>query len=70
MIKINDHYFIAWLKTIKEYNFEKRSSGIYVDMTKEQYTLALKEYKETYKPILKEIRKVVKELATFTSNNK
>lgn len=67
MIKLNDHYFIAWLKAVKGYSFTISNGSIYVDMTSSQYSDALIEYQERYKPILKEIRKTVKVLAALTS---
>ena len=70
MVKLRDHYFIAWLKTVKKYEISLTESGIYVNMTNAEYTEALAEYKSTLKPILKEIRHIVKELSIFTSNSK
>jgi DNA-binding cell septation regulator SpoVG len=70
MIKLNDHYFIAWLKIVKGYPIVKKAEGIYVEMTPENYSKGLTEYENTHKPVLKEIRKVVKELASFTSKHK
>jgi DNA-binding cell septation regulator SpoVG len=70
MIKLRDHYFIAWLKVIKKYIITFNEYGIFVDMNSEEYSQALKEYKESFKPLFKEIRKIVKELAQYTSKSK
>ncbi len=67
MIKLNDHYFIAWLKVIKNYDFAILNNKVYVYMTPAQYGDALIEYNITHKPVLKEIRQVVKTLASLTS---
>ena len=66
MIKLRDHYFIAWLKVFKNYNIIF-NDGILVNMTPKEYTQALEEYDATLKPLLKEIRKTVKELAQYTA---
>jgi len=70
MIKLRDHYFIAWLKVSKNYSVTMSEKGIFVDINNKEYKEALDEYNDTMKPMLKEIRKFVKELATFTSNQK
>jgi hypothetical protein len=70
LIRLNDHYFIAWLKVVKNYNFNILNNTICVDMTYTQYSAVLKEYEQTHKPVLKEIRKVVKTLAALTSKSK
>ena len=69
MIKLNDHYFIAWLKVVKHYEFSVVNNVIMVNMTPREYTEAKNEYENTHKPVLKEIRKVVKTLATLTSKS-
>ena len=63
MIKLNDHYFIAWLKVVKGYSVDLESSNIAVDMTPAEYTAGLEEYNSTAKPVLKEVRTMVKTLA-------
>jgi regulation of enolase protein 1 (concanavalin A-like superfamily) len=70
MIKLRDHYFIAWLKIVKKYDVIMDKSGIYVDINNNEFNKAQEEYRETMKPLLKEIRSFVKELAVFTSNSK
>jgi hypothetical protein len=70
MIKLRDHYFIAWLKIIKKRSFEITDNGIFVDINNCEYKELLDEYSASMKPLLKEIRSIVKELATFTSNQK
>ena len=67
MIKLNDHYFIAWLKIKKSYGIIVTNNSILVEMTPNQYTTALQEYESTDKSLLKEIRRLVKELNTLTS---
>ena len=67
MIKLNDHYFVAWLKVVKGYTVDVNNAQVYVAMTPQQYTDALEEYTATHKPVLSEIRKVVKLLASLTS---
>ena len=69
MIKLNDHYFIAWLKIVKNIKINTLN-GIKVDMTSKEYTEYLKEYNQSLKPILKEVRKTVKELNSLTSQPK
>lgn len=66
-IKLNDHYFIAWLNIVKEINYQVEDNKILVDMTSNEYTMYLEEYKETHKPTLSKIRKIVKELNILTS---
>lgn len=68
MIKLRDHYFIAWLKVVKEKEIFMSEDGIYVDINKSEYKEISQEYSDTLKPVLKEIRKIVKELASFTAN--
>ena len=67
MIKLNDHYFIAWLKVVKKFEVSLTNKGTYVFMSQDEYTKSLREYKTIYQPILKEIRKTVKELAIHTN---
>lgn len=64
MIKLRDHYFISWLKVVKnkEIIIDNKLSSILVDITSNELSTYLKEYNNTLKPILKEIRKNVKEL--------
>lgn len=66
MIKLRDHYFISWLKVVKNINVHIHENVIYVDMSPKEYTEYLEEYNNTLKPLLKEIRKSVKELASLT----
>lgn len=70
MIKLRDHYFIAWLKVVKERDIFISEDGIYVDINKKEYDEISQEYSDTLKPVLKEIRKMVKELASLTANKK
>mgnify|MGYP006883188379 CR=1 FL=1 len=70
MVKLNDHYFISWLSVVKKYEFVVEDEKVFVYMSPTQYTEALYEYNKSYKPILKEIRKVVKLLAALTSKSK
>ncbi len=69
MIKLNDHYFIAWLNIVKGYEFVIGRNQISVYMTPAQYTQAKEEYELGHKPILKEIRRTVKLLASLTSKS-
>jgi len=67
MIRLNDHYFISWLMVVKKYEIKISDKKIYVNMTSQQYTDALDEYKSNCGPVMKEIRKNVKRLASLTS---
>lgn len=69
MIKLRDHYFIAWLKVVKGKEIFLSKDGIYVNINKSEYRDALEEYDASLKPVLKEVRKIVKELASFSSKN-
>lgn len=70
MISLNDHYFIAWLNVQKEKEYTINNGKIMVEMSSEEYTNFLEEYRETHKPVLTKIRKVVKELNNLTSKSK
>ena len=61
MVKLNDHYFVAWLK-VKGYEVVASGEGIYVKIDRKDVASELKEY-EKIKPLLKEIRSTVKVLA-------
>jgi hypothetical protein len=67
-IKLNDHYFIAWLNVVKKKDYDIKNGKITVDMTSKEYGDFLEEYKNSHKPVLVKIRKVVKELNILTSN--
>lgn len=69
MVKLNDHYFIAWLKIKKGYNFTIDNGKIMVDMSGIEYTELKTEYEATDKPLLREVRLVVKELLSLTSQS-
>lgn len=69
MEKINDHYFIAWLKVKKNFDFTIIDNKVMVDMSPEEYTVAKAEYENGLKPVLKQIRVIVKELALLTSKS-
>jgi len=69
MIKLRDHYFIAWLRVLKKYEIEFNDGAVFVDMSSKEYTQALQEYDETLKPLFKEVRKTVKELAQYTAQH-
>jgi len=66
-VKLNDHYFIAWLNIKKEIEYYIEDGKILVEMTPKEYGEYLEEYREDYKPVLSKIRKVVKELNNLTS---
>lgn len=66
-IKLNDHYFIAWLSVVKKINYNIVDNKIFVEMSSSEYTDYLKEYNETLKPVLCNIRLTVKKLASLTS---
>jgi hypothetical protein len=79
MIKLRDHYFIAWLNVVKDihYSINNNNNGVLVDMSRDEYTKYLEEYKSSIQPVLKKIRVVVKELSlahgevgTTTEKNK
>lgn len=69
-INLNDHYFVAWINVTYDKNYYINDGKIYVEMTPSEYGAYLEEYKETYKPVLAKIRKVVKELNGLTSKTK
>ena len=68
MILLRDHYFIAWLKVVKNYNVIRKKDKIFIDINKTEYDEALDEYNATMKPIMKEIRCLVKELASNSTH--
>ena len=70
MVKLRDHYFIAWINTIKSKEFYIKDECIYVDITEREYSEYLEEYNNSLKPILTKIRYVVKELNILTSKPK
>lgn len=67
MIKLRDHYFIAWLKVVKGCEVHMLDDGIFVNISNDEYSKVMREYELTMKDLLKEIRKFVKELAIYTS---
>jgi hypothetical protein len=67
LIKLNDHYFIAWLNIVKKIDFVVINNSVNVFMSSEEYSEYLREYKLTLKPLLKEIRSTVKALNNLTS---
>jgi len=68
MIKLRDHYFIAWLVVNKNIQYKiSDSSDIMVDINSQEYTEFKTEYEMTDKPLLVKIRKVVKELNRLRS---
>lgn len=69
MERINDHYFIAWLKVKKNFDFTIIDNRVMVDMSPEEYTAAKAEYENGLKPVLKQIKVIVKELALLTSKS-
>lgn len=69
MIKLRDHYYIAWLKVFKKYEIIFKDGFVFIDMTPKEYTKTLEEYANSLKPIFKEVRKTVKELAQYTSQH-
>jgi hypothetical protein len=60
--KINDHNFVAWLKIVKGVEYEATIKGILVNISPSEYYLFQKEYENTHKPLLQEIRALVKKL--------
>lgn len=63
MIKLRDHYFIAWLNVVKGIQYNINNNEILVKMSREEYTKYLEEYRMVIQPVLKKIRFVVKELS-------
>ena len=63
MIKLRDHYFIAWLNVVKDIRYSINNNEVLVDMSRDEYTKYLEEYKSGIQPVLKKIRVVVKELS-------
>ena len=77
MIKLRDHYFIAWLNVVKDIHYSINNNEVLVDMSRDEYTKYLEEYKSGIQPVLKKIRVVVKglslahgEVGTTTEKNK
>lgn len=69
MVRINDHYFVAWLKIKKNFNFTIVDNKVMVDMSPLEYSEAKIEYEQGLKPVLKQIREIVKQLAAVTSKS-
>lgn len=69
MVKLRDHYFIAWLKVVKNKDFSVDPAlNIYVDITSDELKVFSEEYKSTLKPLLQEIRNTVKHLNNLITN--
>lgn len=68
MIRLRDHYFVSWLKVVKQREIHIIDSDIYVSINNLEYNDLLKEYESTLKPVLKQIRKFVRELKQQSSN--
>lgn len=67
MVKLRDHYFIAWLTT-RGYEYTVNSKNeVLVNMSQDDYAKLKDEYNKDLKPVLKEVRKTVKILNTLTS---
>lgn len=63
MIILRDHYFVAWLNVTKNISYNiNNNNEIQVNMTRNEYTTYLDEYKNDLKPVLKKIRFIVREL--------
>lgn len=59
-IRLNDHYFIAWLNKVKQIEYHIINNHIVIFIEQVKYDTYLTEYENTHKPLLKEIRKTVK----------
>lgn len=64
---LRDHYFISWLKVAKGYSVILSNGKIFIDINKSEYDDALLEYERDMKPVLKEIRRSVKQLSAYSS---
>ena len=64
---LRDHYFISWLKVTKGYSVILSNGKIFIDINKSEYDDALLEYERDMKPVLKEIRRSVKQLSAYSS---
>jgi hypothetical protein len=60
--KINDHNFVAWLKIIKGIEYQASLKGILVNISPSDYYIFQREYENTHKSLLQEIRALVKKL--------
>ena len=70
MIRLRDHYFIAWLKVFKGYKVIFSKNGVLVNINKNEYEKVQKEYETSLKPLLKEVRKTVKKLSELSPYSK
>jgi len=66
MIRLRDHYFIAWLKVFKGINFIIDDKGVQININNTELEQLLAEYEQTLKPLFKEVRKTVKILSKQT----
>lgn len=66
MIKLNDHYFVSWLNSVKNIKYNIMDKKIYVNISSDDYNKYLHEYNVTMKPILRNIRKIIRELNSDT----
>jgi hypothetical protein len=67
-VRLRDHYFIAWLKVVKEKEiFIDENLNINIDITPGELKSLMEEYKTTLKPLLQGIRLTVKELNLTTT---
>jgi DNA-binding cell septation regulator SpoVG len=63
MIKLRDHYFIAWLKVVKDKEIIINDDGVFVNVASSVFKDIQEEYNKTAKPVFKEVRKLVKQLS-------
>lgn len=59
MKKIRDHYFAAWLKAVKNLEYNVGENCLEFNISSKEYNLLYEEYK-LIQPVLKEIRNTVK----------
>jgi hypothetical protein len=61
MIKLRDHYFIAWLNVVKDIHYSiNNNNGVLVDMSRDEYTKYLEEYKSSIQPVQKRFALLLK----------
>jgi len=67
MVRIRDHYFVAWLNVTKNVNYTVKENYVLIHINDKEYSEYLEEYKQDMKPVLKKIRSLVKEMNTINS---
>jgi len=68
LIKLRDHYFISWLKAVKNINYTIDSQlNILVNISSEELKQFQEEYNSTLKSTFQSVRSLIKELNILTT---